>query len=82
MSHGNQCNVKMEDQRFFTDYRPNDQMNVPLGTHMNSHQYRAYLQKNASKMMKEVRDKLHHQRCDENYKLTIPTKPLYPKSFV
>ena len=82
MSQGNQCNVKMQDQRFFTDYRPNDQMNVPLGTQMNSHQYRQYLQQNAGKMMGEVRNKLHYQRCDEQYKLTIPTKPLYPTKFV
>jgi hypothetical protein len=78
----NSCNLLMQDSRMFTDYRPRDQTNAPLGATMNSHAYRQHLIANASSIIKENLNKLSPQDCQEEYPIDPPPQPLYPKSFV
>lgn len=65
-----------------TDYRPRDIQNKPLGVSKDSHGYRQYMIENASKIMRENLSRIAPERCDEEYEITPPTQPLYPRTFV
>ena len=83
MSSTNPCNVKMEiGGLFFTDFRPNDKLNEPLGIHMNSHQYRHHLQKNASGLMRNARMRFDPTKCTESYGIYPQPQPLHKNEFV